>query len=151
MTGLLARTLFKVGRDLGPPQFVEAAGGAAEISGRIDRRVIGTDQSDDISGDRRLRAREALFNADKPEIYRAVEQTDSTARRTHARHRHCEWICDFFRAARGMKPDLSRLASDDRNIVSDLDPLRDQLCHLKLPLLRVLLSRRIELLTGQQR
>ena len=36
VTGLLARTFFKVGRDLGPAQVVEAAGGAPEISRRVD-------------------------------------------------------------------------------------------------------------------
>jgi hypothetical protein len=62
VTGLLARTFFEVGRDLGPPQLIEAAGGAPEISRRVDRCVIGADQGDDITGDRRVRAREALFN-----------------------------------------------------------------------------------------
>ena len=57
MTGFFARTLFKVCRDLGPSQLVETASGAAEISRRIDRRVIGTDQGDDITGDRRLPSR----------------------------------------------------------------------------------------------
>ena len=51
VTGLLASTLFKVGRDLGPPQLVEAPGGAPEISRRVDRRVIGAGQGDDIAGD----------------------------------------------------------------------------------------------------
>ena len=82
VTSLLARTLFKVGRDLGPPQLVEAAGGAPEISRRVDRRVIGADQGDDIADERRVRAREALFNSRKSEIYRAVEQPDRAARRT---------------------------------------------------------------------
>jgi hypothetical protein len=79
VTGLLARTLFKVGRDLGPPQLVEAAGGAPEISRRVDRRVIGADQGDDIADERRLRAREALFNccdvSDKGGV--ALEQVDA--------------------------------------------------------------------------
>ena len=100
VTGLLARTLFKVGRDLGPPQLLEAAGGAPEISRRVDRRVIGADQGDDIAGERRVRAREALFNSGKSEIYRAVEQPDRAARRAHARHRRREWIYVLFRAAR---------------------------------------------------
>src|SRR5262245_21281975 len=113
VTGLLARTYFKIGRDLGSPEFIEAAGGAAEISRRVDRCVIGADQGDDVADDRRVRAREALFNSGKSKIYRAVEQTDRAARRTHARHRHCEWICVFPRAARGMKPNFSRLASND--------------------------------------
>ena len=55
MTGLLARTLFKVSRDLGPSQFLEAAGGAAEISRRIDGRVIGADEGYDIADERRVR------------------------------------------------------------------------------------------------
>src|SRR6266849_5969709 len=97
VTGLLARTLFEVGRDLGPPQLVEAPGGALEISRRVDRGVIGADQGDDIAGERRVRAREALFNSRKSEIYRAVEQPDRAAPRADARHRRREWIYAFFR------------------------------------------------------
>src|SRR4029453_15105350 len=122
VTGLLARTHFKVGRDLGSPEFIEAAGGAAEISRRVDRCVIGADQGDDVADDRRVRAREALFNSGKSEIYRAVEQPDRAPRRTRARHRRCERIYLFCRAAWGMKPNLTRLASNDRNIVRDVDP-----------------------------
>jgi hypothetical protein len=96
--------------------------------------VIGAGQGDDIAGDRRVRAREALFDSGKSEIYRAVKQPDRAARRAHTCHRCREWIYGFFRASRGMKPNLSRLASDDRNIARDVDPLRDQPCHLKPPL-----------------
>ena len=59
---------------------VEAAGGAAEISWRVDRCVIGADEGDDITGDGGLRARETLFNCGEREIYRAVEQPDRAAR-----------------------------------------------------------------------
>ena len=131
MTGLLTRTLFKVDRDLRPPQFVEAPRGAAEISRRVDGRVIGADQGDDIAGDRRIGACETLFDSSKSEIDRAVEQPDRAARRAVTGHRCREWICVFFRVSRGMKPNLSRLASNDRNIVRDLDPLRDKPCHSK--------------------
>src|SRR5262249_47862881 len=129
---LLARTVFKVGRDLGPPELIEAVGGAPEISRRVDRRVIGADQGDDIAGERRLWTREALFNSDKCEIYRAIEQPDRAARRTRPRHRHREWIHVFLRASRCMKPTLSRRASDDRNIVRDVNPLRYYPSHLNL-------------------
>jgi hypothetical protein len=44
----------KVSRDLGSAQLLETAGGAPEISGRVDRGVIGTDQGDDIADDRRV-------------------------------------------------------------------------------------------------
>src|SRR4029077_20137308 len=136
VTSLLARTLFQVGRDLGPPQLVEAPGGAPEISRRVDRRVIGAHQGYDIADERRVRAREALFDSGKSEIYRSVEQSDRAARRAHTCHRCREGIYGFFRASRGMKPNLSRLASDDRNIARDVDPLRDQPCHLEPPLPR---------------
>src|SRR5215472_5849341 len=134
MTGLLARAFFEVGRDLRPAELGEAVGSAAKISGRVDRRVIRADQGDDITGEGRLRMREALFNFVEPEIYRAIEETDSAARRTATRHRRREWICALFRTLTGMKPNLSRLASDDRNVVSDVDPLRDHLCHSIPPL-----------------
>src|SRR5262249_1958382 len=131
MAGLLARALFEVGRDLGPPQRLEAACSAPEISRRVDRCVIRTDQGDDITGYRRVRGCEALFNSSKSEIYRTVEEPNRAARRACARHRRCEWICLLGRD--GMKPNLSRLASDDRNIAADVNPLRDQLCHVKPP------------------
>src|SRR5262249_49115787 len=108
--------------------------GAQEISRRVDGRVIGTDQGDDITGERRLGAREALFNSGKSEIYRGVEQPDRAARRTRAAHRRREGIYVLFRAARGMKPNLSRLASDDRNIPPALDPPRARLRHPRLPI-----------------
>ena len=92
VTGLLARTLFQIGCDLGPSQLDEAAGGPSEISRRVDRRVIGAGQGDDIAGDRRVRAREALFDSRKPKIYRAVEQPDRAARLAHTCHRCREWI-----------------------------------------------------------
>ena len=52
VTGLLARAHLKVGRDLGPPELVEAAGSAPEISRRVYRCAIGADQGDDcpVSG-----------------------------------------------------------------------------------------------------
>ena len=111
MTSLLARARFKVGRDLGPPQLLEASGGAPEISRCVDGRVIGPDQRDDIAGKRELRAREALFNSGKSEIYRAVEEPDRAALRTDARHRPREWIDVLFRAAQAVKPNLSRLSA----------------------------------------
>src|SRR5262245_59451894 len=134
VTGLLACPYFKVGRDLGSPELIEAAGGAAEISRRVDRCVIRADQGDDIADDRRVRAREALFNSDKCEIYRAVEKANRAPRRTHARHRRGERIYFLFRAGRVMKPNLSRLTSNDGNIACDVDPLRDQLRHSITPI-----------------
>ena len=49
---------------------------------------------------------------------------DRAARRTRARHRRRERIQLFFRVTEAMKPNLSRLASNDRNIVRDVHPLR---------------------------
>src|SRR6266404_6426801 len=90
VTSLLARALFQVGRDLGPSQLVEAAGGAPEISRRVDRRVIRAHQGYDIADERRVRACEALFDSGKSEIYRAVEQPDRAARRAHTCHQRRE-------------------------------------------------------------
>src|SRR4051794_22361697 len=96
--------------------------------------MIGTDKCNDITSNRRVRAGEALFNCRKSEIYRPVEEPDRAAYRAHACHLCRKWIYVFFRAARGMKPNLSRLASNDRNFARDLNPLGDQPCHSKPPL-----------------
>src|SRR5690349_3976003 len=125
MPGLLARTFFQVCGNLGPAQLFEPLGGAPKISRCVDRRVIGAHECDDITRDRRIWACSATFDPGKSEIDGCIKQPDRAARRAVPGHRLCEWIDAFFRAVRTIKPDLSRLASDDRNIALELNPLRD--------------------------
>jgi hypothetical protein len=82
-------------------------------------------------------ARESLFNFGKTEIERAVEEPDRAAWRPRTRHRRRKWIYVLFRPARRVKPNLTRLASDNRSVARDVDPLREQLRHLKPPVLSV--------------
>ena len=110
MTGLLACALFKIGRHFGPPEFVEALGGAPKISGRIDGRVIGAHQCDDVSGYRHVWMRKPLlFISGKCETDGAVEQPNCASSRARARHWRREWVEATFRPARIVEPNLAGL------------------------------------------